>query len=108
MGARQQFMHSYSAFVQDYFGFAMVPLGRAVAYALAALHCMGARATTDHAALYRFVWYSGCLLMIGGVVASVFAWRKQRRSVPLLDAEGVDSRTHQQYACEYYEPPVTA
>merc|ERR1712113_464776 len=55
--SQQQFMHSYSAFVQDYFGFAMVPLGRAVAYALAALHCMGVRATTDHAVLYRSVWY---------------------------------------------------
>mmetsp|Transcript_71064 Transcript_71064/g.185048 ORF Transcript_71064/g.185048 Transcript_71064/m.185048 type:complete len:194 (-) Transcript_71064:91-672(-) len=112
--SRAQLMDSFHAIVQEYFGFAMLPLGRAAAYALAALYCIGCRAAAvveEESVVFRVVWYVCCMVASVGSAASVFGWRAARQHNQLLGVEEdiVDDAYHRSYQTaepfDSYQPP---
>eukprot|EP00401_Gymnodinium_catenatum_P055163 CAMPEP_0117502586 /NCGR_PEP_ID=MMETSP0784-20121206/23888_1 /TAXON_ID=39447 /ORGANISM="" /LENGTH=202 /DNA_ID=CAMNT_0005297871 /DNA_START=18 /DNA_END=626 /DNA_ORIENTATION=+ len=113
-----QLLDSRHALVQEYLGFAMVPLGRAMAYFLAALHCLGVRGQVVQAEswFFRTLWYSCCLLALAAAGASAWAWNNPpqlQQEESILERNGEAEAQPEFYQClqqepERYQPPRSA
>mmetsp|Transcript_3979 Transcript_3979/g.11090 ORF Transcript_3979/g.11090 Transcript_3979/m.11090 type:complete len:158 (-) Transcript_3979:243-716(-) len=83
--------------VQENFGFALKPSGRAVAYVISGLYCLGARAVILHeggsySTTVGLLWRLCCFLMLASGVASAWQWHSQRRLAVLsANASDVDA-----------------
>mmetsp|Transcript_58072 Transcript_58072/g.101657 ORF Transcript_58072/g.101657 Transcript_58072/m.101657 type:complete len:192 (-) Transcript_58072:97-672(-) len=109
-----QMLSQYASAVQDFFGFAMTALGRAAAYFLAALHCIGVRAMSlqenhekhVHNWLFVAVWYLCCLALLAAGSTSVMNWRIGQKPGAFINTEGNGPDADAYYSS--YEPPSSS
>lgn len=82
-----RFSYRHQDLIQDNFGFALHPLGRGVAYLFVGVYCIGVRvaaSTQASSSFFGIIWYVSSLIMMLGGIASLLAWREQRRSAAVL------------------------
>mmetsp|Transcript_2616 Transcript_2616/g.3247 ORF Transcript_2616/g.3247 Transcript_2616/m.3247 type:complete len:188 (-) Transcript_2616:121-684(-) len=110
---KNQLLHWRQQAVQDYFGFAMTPLGRGTAYLLAAVHCTGVRILSPARTMaFGALWYCCCLCTLAACAVAVWTWRHPPQEARLLDADGSPDATdgpqwgYERVATyESYQPP---